>query len=472
MSTDNFGSLGADFFIKTYNKGSTMSQADLDALVQYVQLTTTILAIGDFTADQQDSVWMILERTDVNTAPGYTVTNNTDVTMTSGGVVTINSLPWSKITGKPTLFSGDYNDLTNKPTIPTTVSSFTNDAGYLTSVSTPTMINSGNTAPGSAVVANETNVSVNFSDGGSGKFVFKANGQLQLASGGDIVDSTGASVLGGGSASTGNITFSGNYMTGTDGTVRMQVLNVNQTASYSFTPGVDYSTAVWDGTGITFNDPTQTIYDAIWALTNFSTIEVQVAGTWFTVTSAGSSTPGMPQAPTLWLNQTAEGGPLNIDIVDIIINEGTSSFVEIDSTDFEVDVQDDIRMYANDTFLLSNRSTSDPIRIETSNGDYRWQFRPDGGLDLPDGGDIYRNGSSVIPSLASVATSGSYNDLNDRPNSLYRQVIAPVISKGQPGDQQNDIAFDNNYVYYCTSDYIDGVAHIWKRIAFSVDTWD
>lgn len=29
-------------------------------------------------------------------------------------------------------FSGDYNDLSNKPTIPTTVSSFTNDAGYIT----------------------------------------------------------------------------------------------------------------------------------------------------------------------------------------------------------------------------------------------------------------------------------------------------------------------------------------------------
>ncbi len=37
----------------------------------------------------------------------------------------------------PALFSGDYDDLTNKPTIPTVptnVSSFTNDAGYLTSV--------------------------------------------------------------------------------------------------------------------------------------------------------------------------------------------------------------------------------------------------------------------------------------------------------------------------------------------------
>ena len=47
---------------------------------------------------------------------------------------------WTKdyndLTNKPTLFSGNYNDLTNKPTIPTVptnVSSFTNDAGYLTS---------------------------------------------------------------------------------------------------------------------------------------------------------------------------------------------------------------------------------------------------------------------------------------------------------------------------------------------------
>lgn len=34
-------------------------------------------------------------------------------------------------------FSGSYNDLTNKPTIPTNVSSFTNDAGYLTLATLP-----------------------------------------------------------------------------------------------------------------------------------------------------------------------------------------------------------------------------------------------------------------------------------------------------------------------------------------------
>lgn len=45
---------------------------------------------------------------------------------------------YNDLTNKPNLFSGDYNDLTNKPTIPTVptnVSVFTNDAGYLTAES-------------------------------------------------------------------------------------------------------------------------------------------------------------------------------------------------------------------------------------------------------------------------------------------------------------------------------------------------
>jgi len=48
-------------------------------------------------------------------------------------------ISYNDLTDKPELFSGSYNDLTNKPTIPTvptTVSSFVNDAGYITSVGT------------------------------------------------------------------------------------------------------------------------------------------------------------------------------------------------------------------------------------------------------------------------------------------------------------------------------------------------
>jgi len=595
MSTDNFGALGADFFIKTFDKGSVMSQSDLDALVQYIQLTTTILAIGEFTPDEQESVWMILERVDVATVPDYTVTNNTDVTMTSGGLVTINSMPWSKITNKPAFFSGDYNDLTNKPTLTTGPQGATGDTGpqgpqgeraeedrlvngaaevVLDSngtLTTPAGLSISKQLDGSAVHVGSTIQSdldknlrlqtlgtgsgslawqnfegdVNFvtlnynqsknilittgnavGEGVTHNWLFASNGNIQLPPGGDIVDiagnsvlggsssptneitntdpegptysvsvgtdgvvtmvtsrgnlefgalpepggpthfhimrpagqegssdlyfgddynyvklpsssysqqgveigsslnqgtvsvwrfgtdghltlpaggdikdSNGTSVLGGGSASTGDVVFSyGTLSNPEDNTVRLQSQSLTQTASYNFTPqGGDYSTAVWDGTGITFNDPTQPIYDAIWALTDVSVIEVQVSGTWYTVTYGGSNTPGMPQAPTLFVNESAVSGPLNIDNVQITINQGTTSYVEIDGTDFRVDVQDDIRMYANDIFRLSNRSSNGSINIETNDGEHTWFFKSDGKLQLPSGGDIVdSNGTSVL----------------------------------------------------------------------------
>ena len=49
---------------------------------------------------------------------------------------------YNDLTNKPTLFSGNYNDLTNKPTIPvvpSNISAFRNDAGYITSESDPTV---------------------------------------------------------------------------------------------------------------------------------------------------------------------------------------------------------------------------------------------------------------------------------------------------------------------------------------------
>ena len=213
----------------------------------------------------------------------------------------------------------------------------------------------------------------------------------------------------GGSGSTGDIEFSNGNMTGSDGDIRMQVQNLTQTGYYSLTPGVDYSTAVWDGTGITFNDPVQNVYDAIIALTSFSTIEVQISGNWFTVTSSGSSTPGMPQAPTLYVNEPAVGGPLNIDIAQLTIRQGTTSYVEISGSDFRVDVQDDIRIYGNDTFILVNKSTTDSIQIETSDGDHTWEFDANGNLTLPSGGDILNStGTSVL-------FDGDYTNLTNKP---------------------------------------------------------
>ena len=47
---------------------------------------------------------------------------------------------------------------------------------------------------------------------------------------------------------------------------------------------------------------------------------------------------------------------------------------------------------------------------------------------------------------------------------------APASSIGADTDLQGAVAFDSNYIYYCTADY-DGVTNIWKRVAWSGDTW-
>ena len=54
-----------------------------------------------------------------------TQTGNSGKFLTTDG----SSVSWGSV------FSGDYNDLTNKPTIPTNISAFTNDSGYITGVS-------------------------------------------------------------------------------------------------------------------------------------------------------------------------------------------------------------------------------------------------------------------------------------------------------------------------------------------------
>ena len=69
-----FTAIGRDVFIKSFSK-TNITQAELDALVQTVQLTSTITAIGAFTAGTSDVVNMIIEGADVSAVSGYTVAN-------------------------------------------------------------------------------------------------------------------------------------------------------------------------------------------------------------------------------------------------------------------------------------------------------------------------------------------------------------------------------------------------------------
>ena len=108
---------------------------------------------------RKDGVWTLVEngggtnavKTVNNTAPdvngnvSITIPTpvaqvNSDWNATSGAAKILNKPTlfngdYNNLTNKPVLFSGNYNDLTNKPTIPTVptkVSAFTNDSGFIT----------------------------------------------------------------------------------------------------------------------------------------------------------------------------------------------------------------------------------------------------------------------------------------------------------------------------------------------------
>ena len=60
---------------------------------------------------------------------------------------------------------------------------------------------------------------------------------------------------------------------------------------------------------------------------------------------------------------------------------------------------------------------------------------------------------------------------NGLPVSTKFTQPVPTTSKGASGDTQGAVTFDSSYIYYCTATYTDGVADIWKRVAWSGDTW-
>jgi len=59
--------------------------------------------------------------------------------------------------------------------------------------------------------------------------------------------------------------------------------------------------------------------------------------------------------------------------------------LRLENNDFRVDVTDDIRMFADDYFLLANTSVDTPIVIATNynNNEYAWNFNADGTTEFP-----------------------------------------------------------------------------------------
>jgi len=53
--------------------------------------------------------------------------------------------------------------------------------------------------------------------------------------------------------------------------------------------------------------------------------------------------------------------------------------------------------------------------------------------------------------------------------TVFPTATAPANNYGTIGDVAGMVAFDSNYIYYCTANYVNNTTAIWKRIALT--TW-
>lgn len=141
------------------------------------------------------------------------------------------------------------------------------------------------------------------------------------------------------------------------------------------------------------------------------------------------------------------GEPLRTAFIKI--NENFTETYNIAQASF--DYANNINKIGEISFFGSTITTTNTnnIVIQTINVEsnvYSWNFDTLGNLNFPDN------------TVQVTAWSGG------------RIVSVPNTSIGSTDDKSGDLSFDNEYFYYCSSDW-DGATDIWKRVAWSANTW-
>jgi hypothetical protein len=337
---------------------------------------------------------------------------------------------YADLTGKPVLFSGSYTDLTNKPsipTVPTNVSSFANDAGYLTSVGTISYNDLTNkpTIPSLDGYATESWVnSQNFGSGsGSSDRLVNGNKSLILASDGNV-DVNGHIAIKKESeylSTIGKTTTLGSTILNTKLFVNYNEVGITSTVDVENMPDETATATVKVGAAVATMLSTDN--DAGNPVTQYRG-QLDVSYTGITLTLA------TPTTETNWVfDNNNLKLPAGGDIVDsngnsVLGGSGGNPFDQnLNTTDNvtfstvtasgmeDADGQRITNTYYDGTLLVGSNLTQTPVSILIGGAGPRneWQFTPDGNLTLPAGGDIKDAvGNSVLGS-----GSGATNEITN-----------------------------------------------------------
>ena len=267
-----------------------------------------------------------------------------------------------------------------------------------------------------------------------------APNHIHLRAGGTQDASTAALFLGG----------ELNHVRATDGNgVRLNNAQFIPDTAY-FAVTTDYDSATWstDELGnhwidIIISDPFNPTRDATPINTAGSrfaqyptrnSIEVFTGSSLFTVSGNGQAyTLGNPYNYRIGTVEAPPANPTTLTSLDYRLNTFNERYLYLENNVLEA-YADTVSVFSGQTIDFVTGTGNIRISTDDNNNSYSWYFTAQGYLQFPQG-------------------------------------IAPTTSKGQVGDEVGSVVFDGNYIYYCTADYTDGLADIWKRVAWSGDTW-
>lgn len=219
---------------------------------------------------------------------------------------------------------------------------------------------------------------------------------------------------------------------------------------YNFQQGVDYDTATWntDESGNTWLDiyitdpmnptrPSGPFDVPFYSFTQFPQNRIEVFdGTNYTdlIGNGQAYTLGNQYQLRIGITQAPATNPTAISSLTFRVDTLTQSALSLENNTFDLSVNQDAYIYADQTIQLTTGVGNFKITTDDNNSSYSWYFTAQGYLQFPQG-------------------------------------LGPTTSKGKDGDEAGSVVVDGDYIYYCHTDYSDGVADIWKRIQWGNDTW-
>jgi hypothetical protein len=348
------------------------------------------------------------------------------------------------------VLSPDYTNIQNAPAIPADVSDLTDTTGLL----------GGGTANTGDVTFNGVKIIGAGTASGDGlgystlelvpdgtlvsdQYIVvdpTAPNHIHLRAGGTQDASTAALFLGG----------ELNYVRAIDGNgVRLNNAQYIPDSVY-FEQGIDYDSATWstDESGnhwidIRISDPFNPTRDATPINTAGSrfaqyptrnSIEVFTGSSLFTVSGNGQAyTLGNPYDYRIGTVEAPPANPTTLASLDYRLNTFNERYLYLENNALEA-YADTVSVFSGQTIDLVTGTGNIRIATDDNDNSYSWYFTAQGYLQFPQG-------------------------------------LGPTTSKGKAGDEAGSVVVDADYIYYCHTDYTDGIADIWKRTPWSQTTW-